>query len=213
MSHDNYRAMSLLAFLKKANKPQFETLLKAVCEFCELDMEKGPWLAGGSLRRLYIGEKYSNKFDFDIFSVGDPISSYEKILTKIKNTQGRQTKDSEYAETFQVKILDTPVTLQLVKYSFGYSFEKVIDTFDYTPVQLITDGKYVGYSLQALSDNKVKKLGINRWDKVHTNWFGFCRYMKFYKAGYRMSTKDQTKFVQLISESKVDSKQIFDLWP
>jgi hypothetical protein len=150
-----------------------------------LNFVVGPWLAGGSIRRLFDGN--NDESDFDLFFASEAqLQSFKDTL----NTPWRTTKvisENELNVTLEVTLTPTvdapqskPFKLQLIKFYFG-SPEEVLEWFDYTNCQFLTDGNTLMVGQYTLYDIGRKQLRVNN---VHHALSTVRRMLKYAKQGY-----------------------------
>lgn len=115
---------------------------KHIAKLVGLNMETGPWLAGGMVRRIYSGHSTDGAADWDIwfanqqqyFSAKDQILKLHESLiiadTPNAITVGLQPKGRP----------GPPVKVQLIQKKFFANAHEVIADFDFSICQLLTDG-------------------------------------------------------------------------
>lgn len=153
-----------------------------------LDIKNGPWVAGGSLRRLLCGD-YRGYFDIDIFvrDVEQAIQIKQirnKISTKLSG-KFKSTPDLSQDEPFTTKVLGSitkNVAIQVIgdEKLFFASPEALIDDFDFTICQFVTDGRMVWCSDRALEDLTSSTLSLNGSAKIRNT----SRVLKYCSMGY-----------------------------
>ncbi len=136
---------------------------KIIASLVELDMNTGPWLAGGQVRRV-ISDLPLTQGDWDIWCADK--DQFNRIFEKIKSTYNtRLVFSSQNAITFEVWIRDEKTNeagtykIQLIKRIFFDTPESVLDSFDITICQLLTDGYTIKYGLttkEDLENNRIR---------------------------------------------------------
>lgn len=141
----------------------------------EPDMEKGPWIAGGAVRQWFLGESFGSH-DVDIFVKN------KKQLDHLKECFGVLDKiETKNAITFKIN----GVSIQVItKIMFG-SAQEVIDSFDLTCCQLVTDGYGVIVGDTTINDITTKTL--NSTDMLDS--FALARITKYVSYGYTPSNE------------------------
>ena len=119
-------------------------------------MENGPWVAGGSIRKIATNDIDIQNSDIDIFSPNKEIMQW-LIAYFDKKTIFEQKIDGFY--TYKYK--DQYYKIQVVKHFFYKSVEELLDSFDFTATMFASDGKVVVYTQQAMIDAQLKKLVFN----------------------------------------------------
>lgn len=123
--------------------PGVEQITSIASLLPHLDFKNGPWIAGGSARRLLQGESL-NAGDIDIFFKDykswkrfcDSLEQYEVI---IKTTR---------ATTYNVK----GFKVQCIKRKYYMTLEEVFKDFDFSVCQIATDGRNLACTKQAHLD-------------------------------------------------------------
>ena len=115
-----------------------------------LNLEKGPWIAGGCPRRLIANDLLTD-FDVDVF--------YNTRITPAlaKTVNGLDDHDGIFG----------PISprVQLTKRPF-VNKEKLLEDFDFTVCQFVTDGTTVMYPEQAMLDLTNRLLRLNDQAKI-----------------------------------------------
>jgi hypothetical protein len=102
-------------------------------------METGPWIAGGSVLNWYLNEPLGES-DIDVFFRG--LKQFDVCFAKIMSTANAElVYSSDNAVTIHAGVKGgSRKRIQLIRKSWFDSAEKVIDRFDFTVCQLVTDG-------------------------------------------------------------------------
>ena len=164
----------------------------------ELDYNNGPWIAGGAIRRA-IMRKPANESDIDLFFKTEKqmLETQEKLL-KCGYVKSLETAHSAF---FELK--EEPAHLlgcmfkkiNLVFIEFYESPEDVIDTFDYTICQFITDLKTLvcgPYSLFDLANRRLRIHGI-----TYPN-ASLRRMIKYGRQGFTACDGTIVDFIQIV---------------
>ena len=140
-----------------------------------LDFVKGPWLAGGSIRRLFDGTE--GESDFDIFFANvDQLNAFRACLGTSKVLY-----ENELNVTLEIDVDGSkPFKLQLIKFYFSTP-EAVLEWFDYTNCQFITDGNTLMVGQYTLYDIGRKHLRLNN---IHHAMSTVRRMLKYARQGY-----------------------------
>lgn len=140
--------------------------IKTVLPF--LDLDNGPWVAGGIGRRLIEGENEVGNSDIDMFSPNLAIHDWacQMIRNHKQNykhplfTMVSETKHPK-SNKFELKIGDETIMFQLVKGSFYETAEQMFDSFDITACMIATDGESL------IADEKATKALSDRVLVLH----------------------------------------------
>lgn len=161
----------------------------------------GPWLAGGSIRRLFDGNEGESDFDL-FFQSEEQLKSFQASL----KTPWRTTKvlwENEQNITIEVTLCPTvdvpqskPFKLQLIKFYF-YSPEAVIDWFDYTNCQFITDGNTLMVGEYTLYDIGRKQLRLHN---IHHAASTVRRMLKYARQGYTVCDGTINEILRRVAE-------------
>lgn len=118
-----------------------------LCNYLKLDMRTGPWLAGGSVRKLYFKEMIGQS-DWDIWFQSR--SQFDDAVAKLERLIGCELKHrSNNAITYSIN----GESVQLIKRNFYPSVTKLIESFDMTVCQFATDGDTIKTSDLAIGDS------------------------------------------------------------
>lgn len=152
--------------------PGIDQLERVMTHLPPLDFERGPWIAGGSVRRLLQGENLDSG-DIDIFFpdhaswkfFSDVLSSYE-IVVKTKK-----------ATTFLVEGLK----VQIIRRAFYKTLIDVFKDFDFTVCQIASDGKNIACTKQAHLDimDQVLRLATQGKISKHTLVQRMSKYVNY----------------------------------
>jgi len=108
-----------------------------LAEYLNLNMNQGPWLAGGAVRRLYLGQSMGQA-DWDIwFGNAQQFDRAEKLMHGLGADVAHASGN---AITFKYQFEDETHNVQLIRRRFFETAQQVIGQFDFTVCQLITDG-------------------------------------------------------------------------
>lgn len=159
----------------------------------------GAYIAGGFLRAMIAGEDDSNG-DIDFFFHTE--EAFNKTLDLIRNPSSIPGAEKafnfyaipEYEDIKKLRIIDCESlvsfrpNIQLVRLYWFDSPEHVIDSFDFTVCQFITDGKTLWYNPSSFDDlkNKVIKQHRETNDAISI----LNRVLKYQGKGYNISRED-----------------------
>jgi hypothetical protein len=131
------------------------------------NMERGPWIAGGAIRKLWYGKSWRSG-DVDIFCQDSETVKYIKTLLrdydrfphvtdnassyKVSNDMfGRST--TPVASGLISAIPDATFKVQVITKDVYASIDDIFDTFDFTICQFATDGNIMVATTDALEDH------------------------------------------------------------
>lgn len=158
-------------------------------------MPKGAWIAGGFLRSIIAGEDESGG-DIDFFFQNEEAFNKTPDLIKYPSSVAGAEKVfnyysiPEYENISKLRIIDCEsfaafrLNIQLVRLFWFESPEHVVDSFDFTACQFITDGKTLWYNLQGFEDIKTKTLRAHR--ETGDAIAALNRILKYQNKGYRI---------------------------
>lgn len=151
-----------------------------------LDLEAGPWVAGGAVRRSIGGESFAAA-DIDVFfKDAEQLAAAQDALLK---SGGSISLDTPYSETWELSFAD----INLVSSRFYASAQAVVDGFDMTMCQCITDGRRVLATRQALSAIRDKEIVFLETDSVPAS---LRRAVKYGQQGYHLADEDAHDFLK-----------------
>lgn len=181
----------------------------------------GPWIAGGSLRRLIVGQE-PMQADVDYFfknqeqyndwvsemraleharevSKTDHAISFEVVVPVSASTsRGKDPDGTENEAEFDVEPKMDVVKVQGIHFQYYDSIEAVIDSFDFTITQLGYDGKDLYTGDHTLWDLGRKKLALNKLS------FGVStvrRLMKYSLQGFTACAGCLTQILASVAEN------------
>lgn len=110
---------------------------KGLVKLLDLDINQGPWLAGGSVLSWYNNEPVGTG-DFDIFF--KDLRQFDEMFGRLMRNHASIIYTSENALTLHLTVDDDLKRIQLIRKTYFQSAKDVIDHFDFTICQLATDG-------------------------------------------------------------------------
>lgn len=118
----------------------------------------GPWLAGGSVRRLV--SRLPQDSDFDFFFRDQ--SQFDAFLADMKERGGKVTSESDFNVTFQLPAVTEPkapeLKVQAIRIAFHETVEALLESFDFSICQCAYDGDDMIFGQWALWDIANKRL-------------------------------------------------------
>lgn len=137
-----------------------------------LNMQTGPWVAGGAVRRIHEGDglRFS---DVDVFFPTDEMHSWAVKLfdDRLKHKRGWsavhivERKDGPMSVTFQVLYDGQKYPIQFINKQFFKSIEDLLYGFDFTLAMWGTDGRKMVFDERAPRDLAAKTLVLHQFPK------------------------------------------------
>lgn len=114
-----------------------------------LDLEHGPWVAGGICRRLADGETVIGNSDIDIFSPNEKMHNWAcDMIRSHKNNYTSPlfavTNEQKFKNSVKFDVAvgqDQTVTFQFVRKEFYETAEQMFEVFDFPACMFATDGE------------------------------------------------------------------------
>lgn len=157
------------------------------------DIKTGPWIAGGAALKLYQGLPLDNS-DIDIF-VRD-FDQFIVVLHKLSKISSSITAITDNAVTLCISPIDKePNQVQIIK-RYYESANDVIDSFDLTVCQVVTDGREFKFGDTTIDDIKSKQLRRNPTSQFNLTMMRISKYLIY---GYHISDE-----LQLLIETNSD---------
>lgn len=159
-----------------------------------LSYENGPWVAGGALRRLVMGD-IKGEFDVDIFfrdkAQHDQLKvalEGEKFHThpflrrwELKTSQMEENQGKTYYKSKAKDCLfgfNDRIQVQYIDNFFFKSADELLNDFDFTVVQLVSDGRTIRYSPITKEHIDKRILSLNPNSQIR-QMNRLCRYMSY----------------------------------
>lgn len=137
----------------------------------------GPWLVGGSIRRLITHAPQDSDFDVGFSSPAQLDATGNTLLS----LGFKQSNDTLFHREFKGDLLGKPITIQLLRLTFADTPSAIISEFDYTICMCAYDGSALHLGDYTLFDLGRKRLVIN---KVTFASSTVRRLIKYTKQGY-----------------------------
>jgi len=150
--------MKLVNLCRRAGvqEERLQEFTDTIRELIGADWSAGPWVAGGCVRRLLSGEDPFAS-DIDVFFASE--SQRDSLINTLKYKYPNcKVTQNAFNTTLQ---LNDKFKVQAVHLSYFDSPHAVIDTFDYTICQFITDGNEITVGEFSLWDLARKRLVIH----------------------------------------------------
>jgi len=153
---------------------------------------KGPWIAGGSVLRTFLGQPLDT--DIDIFFAN--AVQFNACNEKMKE-HAILTKDTSFSQTYDFIIehkgQDIRKTIQLVNFVYKDKASEIIDTFDISVCQIAFDGERVVMCDNVIDDVKNKHITLNV-NNIQQPGSTLKRIVKYVSRGYSVDCKELDAF-------------------
>lgn len=122
----------------------------------ELDIVNGPWICGGTARRLWQGEPWENH-DIDLFFPNQ--DSFNRTLLLLWPHQGgHETHKTTNATTYNIQFNDKNYKVQCICKEYYKTVYDLWQSFDFTVCCFATDGKLIMADINAAKDVNTKTM-------------------------------------------------------
>jgi hypothetical protein len=134
----------------------FRDLVEWIC--C---LETGPWVAGGSVRKVWVGQPWKiQDVDF-FFKDRDQFERFNAVIPALGEKTDTYYNTSN-AITYKIQLRSGEVvTIQAICKDFYPNVQAVLDDFDFNLVQFASDGVQMIATPAAVDDIKHKQIQIN----------------------------------------------------
>lgn len=141
---------------------------------------RGPWLAGGALRRTLLRQEPDSDFDF-FFRDAAQLREFGAHLVAMGLPQTRET---EHHVQYRGRIgaVEQPVDIQCIRFAYYADAAAVIDSFDFTVCQFAFDGFTLTVGEYSLWDLGRKRLAVH---KITYPVSSMRRVLKYARHGFR----------------------------
>ena len=173
-------------------------LLQLVSAIPTLDLDRGPWLAGGAARAIVIPEQGTH--DLDIF-----FKSEEQLLEYAGMLKGLKWRESPYPghgnqrvrrfdqnrwegkpKTFVAKTLIPPV--QVIGMFYYQDVAELLESFSVTACMFATDGRRLVCADGAVEDATAKRFTVRNPERLNKNFIS--KYLESYGYKYDGDPED-----------------------
>jgi hypothetical protein len=154
-------AYDLRDFLARSTDRSFDdTTLGVILASLPRLSPKGPWIAGGAVRRTVQGAEPESDFDF-FFRDADQLGTFVAEIERLGLVKVKETKHHVH---YRGRIGDSALErdVQCIRFAFYEDAAAVIDSFDYTICMLAFDGTTLTTGDHALWDLGRKRLAIHK---------------------------------------------------
>ena len=162
--------------------PESESkILKIIRSLGFLDLSSGPWVAGGAMRRLFMGQDLDGS-DIDIFRsvTGKKYNNPFWIDEALRNRGDfKSYAITKFYSNYIMAAHDKSINLQVIHNKLFVSVEELLNSFDFTVCMAATDGWEYIMDERLLNDLKRRRIVINN-PSSSGNWLirlaKYCRY-------------------------------------
>lgn len=153
---------NLQEFLSRSTDKILDELeLQKVLSMLPSVTKEGPWLGGGALRRLVLGQD-ALESDLDFFFASDMQRlTFEAGLLGLDTKEIKRTDHHTEFAVFIPSIKKT-VRIQCIHFLYYNNAAEVVDSFDFTVCQLAYDGTKLTVGDYTLWDLARKRLALHR---------------------------------------------------
>lgn len=161
-------------------RPLFsDNIVARLSTYLELDIENGPWLAGGAVRKSYLGQSIENS-DLDIWFASS--EQFEKAKKQVIALGASEAYSTDNAISYKFYEGFKSYTIQLIRRRFFKSASEIINGFDFTVCQLATDGARLIVGEHTIRDIKTRTLRLAQYQLPEHIVPRIIKYMVY---GYR----------------------------
>lgn len=197
LTANTHQVMQLGALIQRQTSPgdaYVERFVQVLSHLPKLNFSNGPWLAGGSIRRLFDGTE--SESDFDLFFANEQQLQDHWCTLLDKGAKILYQNDHNITAKLPIEGSE-PVKIQLIKFFFDGP-EAVVDWFDYTNCQFITDGNTLLMGQYTLFDIGGKKLRVNN---IHHAVSSVRRLLKYSRQGYTICDGTINEILQTVASN------------
>lgn len=174
------QTFDLREFLARSTDAEFDELtLGAVLAGLPSLSDKGPWLAGGALRRTLLAQEPESDFDF-FFANADQLTAFTAELEKMGFVKAKETAHHLHYKG-QIGGKGVERDIQCIRFKFYENAASVIDSFDFTVCMFAFDGSVLTCGDTALWDLGRKRLAVH---KISYPVASVRRLLKYTRQGF-----------------------------
>jgi hypothetical protein len=180
---DNYWT-GILPFDKNFNK--------FILKLGRFDIDSGPWIAGGSVRKLWQGKDWDDG-DIDVwFRYKEQYLDFCKRMMK----KGKCVSVTDNAITFKIRFKFKYITVQAIS-TFSDNIHDLLNKFDFTICQFATANGNIYATQNAIDDCQKNKITLN--PTRYSSQIDLKRLVKYCEYGFNPDHELVTegfKFIQ-----------------
>lgn len=136
-----------------------DNVVARLSEYLFLDIEKGPWLAGGAVRKSYLGQSIENS-DLDLWFAN--LEQFETAKKQVIALGAVEAYSTDNAVSYKFYEGTQTYIIQLIRRKFYNSAAEIIAGFDFSVCQLATDGHHLVVGQDTIRDIKTKTLRLTQ---------------------------------------------------
>jgi hypothetical protein len=162
---------------------------------------QGPWIVGGTIRRLLAGEKLTT--DIDVMFKNE--AQYEDYCAWLREAGAQIVDESPRQSTYQYEGWE----IQPIKASFSNTLRQTLEKFDFTICQFGFDGENLiwgDHSMEHLKEKRLEFIGTQ--DHVST----MRRAFKYANQGFFMDHKSIGKFLKDVTNKTSQVVEASQFW-
>jgi hypothetical protein len=183
-----------------------------------IDLEKGPFLAGGAARRVLQNEKLGynklsdvpNNGDIDIFFKNDE-QMKESCLSLIDKYELETLEVTDNAVTYRIRYEDLYYNLQFIYKYYPSTVKELFDSFDLTVCQIALCSEYILITEQALKDLENRILRFNSKRPVTYDNYPE-RILKYIEYGFTPDNGIVTTVLKEVSRTTAHARPEVDIF-
>jgi hypothetical protein len=159
---------------KPVTDDDFRDLLEWICCW-----ETGPWVAGGSVRKVWSGNPWKAQ-DVDFFFRDPEQYEYFDDILPALDQNIKTYHNSQNAVTYLVQLRSgEEVKIQAIRKQFYPTIQAVLDDFDFNLAQFASDGIKMITTDAALDDIKNNRIRLNPQSTKKTNPLRVLKYAAY----------------------------------
>jgi hypothetical protein len=140
---------------------------KVFIEVIKPDMQHGPWIAGGAVLQ-WINKMPVGLSDIDVFCKNE--QQAREVLKRVSDFgYGSMHKTTNAVTLKDLSWNSKPKTqmIQIIHCVYFDSPEHILDSFDFSMIQLVTDGIEIVHGPNTLKDIRSKSLRVTKFNGTH----------------------------------------------
>lgn len=166
--------------------PTRTNLTETIRRFGCTNLERGPWVAGGAARAVFLGQELDSRSDIDIFTTTreSHVEATKAATSNALSVHAMQTNKQETHSIYSSYPAITRGTVDLKvqvigpKY-FSTDLRDLFKIFDFTVCQFATDGHQIIYTAEAEHDVRRRILALAPLWSVPTRPVRITRYLNY----------------------------------
>lgn len=174
------------------------------------DIDKGPWIAGGAVRRAICGDAIENG-DIDIFLADSSQAEiFDSLWGKGTDPLGSKTVSDYY---MRHPVSGVTIEVQVISWARFLTVEALLDDFDYTISRFATDGKTLVEHADSRCDLAAKVIRIANTDPRRNSMLRLAKYCNYgftpSAGSMRMAARIDDPTITLTSTMTVANDHIY----